>query len=183
MRCESGGEDGPAGRAVVALKPDHLGAGKIVLEAQNVCRPRRRASRRSTDRRRRRSRCFWGLGAVQSLRARDHALPLPRGESWGEGLGVIVRHHAELLTRLPPPRRPLPLRGGGDERAERCAPALRQQPQPEILRHVGVLILIDQDEFEAALILPQHVELLAEQPDALKQQIAESAALRIFSRS
>ena len=30
-----GGED-VAGRAVVALEPDHLGAGKIVLEAQDV---------------------------------------------------------------------------------------------------------------------------------------------------
>src|SRR5215475_3548258 len=31
----SGGED-VAGRAVVALQPDHLGAGKILLEAQDV---------------------------------------------------------------------------------------------------------------------------------------------------
>ena len=57
--------------------------------------------------------------------------------------------------------------------ARRLARPLRQQPQPQILRHVGVLIFVDQDEFEARLILPQHFGLLAEQPDALQQQIAE----------
>ncbi len=50
---------------------------------------------------------------------------------------------------------------------------LRQQPQPEILRDVGVLILVHQNVFEAALVLPQHVRMLAEQPDILQQQIAE----------
>ncbi len=55
----------------------------------------------------------------------------------------------------------------------RRAAALRQQPQPEILRDVGVLIFVDQDVSEARLVLPQHVGLLAEQPDVLEQQIAE----------
>ncbi len=50
---------------------------------------------------------------------------------------------------------------------------LRQQPQPEILRHVGVLIFVDQDVFEALLILPQHAGMLAEQADVLQQQVAE----------
>src|SRR4029077_20094626 len=31
-----GGAEDVAGRAVIALQPDHLGAGKVVLEAQNV---------------------------------------------------------------------------------------------------------------------------------------------------
>ena len=57
---------------------------------------------------------------------------------------------------------------------------LRQQPQPQILRHVGVLVLVDQDEFEARLILPQHFGLLAEQPDAFEQQIAEVGGVEDF---
>ncbi len=57
---------------------------------------------------------------------------------------------------------------------------MRQQPQPQILRHVGVLILVDQDELEAALILPEHVGLLAEQPDAFEQQVAEIGGVENF---
>ena len=41
------------------------------------------------------------------------------------------------------------------------------------MRDVGVLILVDQDELEAALVLPEHVRILAEQPDVLEQKIAE----------
>src|SRR5882757_796382 len=50
---------------------------------------------------------------------------------------------------------------------------LRQEPQPQILRDVGVLIFVDQDELEAVLVLPQHVGMLAEQPYVLEQEIAE----------
>ena len=39
---------------------------------------------------------------------------------------------------------------------------LRQQPQPQILRDVGVLIFVDQDVFEAVLVLPQDVRVFAE---------------------
>src|SRR3984885_7722421 len=62
-------------------------------------------------------------------------------------------------------------KGGGDSGAWRRR--LREQPQPEILRDVGVLVLVDQDELEAALILPQHVRVLAEQTDVFQQEIAE----------
>jgi len=48
------------------------------------------------------------------------------------------------------------------------------------LRYVGVLIFVDQDEFVAGLILPQHVGLFAEQPDALQQQIAEVGGVEDF---
>ena len=44
--------------------------------------------------------------------------------------------------------------------------ALRQQPQPQVLRHVGVLVLVDQDVAEAAVILLQHVGMLLPQGDA-----------------
>ena len=50
---------------------------------------------------------------------------------------------------------------------------LRQQSQPQILRDVGVLIFVDQDEFETVLVLPQYVGVLAKQPDVFQQQIAE----------
>ena len=53
------------------------------------------------------------------------------------------------------------------------ARALPQQPQPEILRDVGVLIFVDQDVSEARLVLAQHLGLLAEQPDAFEQEVAE----------
>jgi len=41
------------------------------------------------------------------------------------------------------------------------------------LRDVGVLIFVDQNELEPVLVLPEHVGMLAEQPDVLQQQIAE----------
>ena len=79
-----------------------------------------------------------------------------------------------------PPRRlrslrrlgPLP-QGERVRSAGAGARALPQQAQPEILRDVGVLIFVDQDVAEAPLILPQHLGLLAEQPDAFEQQVAE----------
>ncbi len=77
-------------------------------------------------------------------------------------------------------RRSTSLRGAAVARRLAGLLPLRQQPQPEILRHIGVLIFVDQDEFEAALILPQHVGLLAEQPDALEQQIAEVGGVEDF---
>jgi hypothetical protein len=57
---------------------------------------------------------------------------------------------------------------------------LRQQPQPQILRHIRILVFVHQNEFEAALILPQHLGLLAEQPDAFEQEIAEVGGVEDF---
>ena len=51
--------------------------------------------------------------------------------------------------------------------------ALGQQPQPEILRHVGVLVFVHQHVFEAALILFQHVRVFLEDAQHLQQQVAE----------
>ena len=50
---------------------------------------------------------------------------------------------------------------------------LREQPQPEILRDVGVLVFVDQHVAEAALEIGEHVGLLAEEPQAFEQQVAE----------
>ena len=60
-----------------------------------------------------------------------------------------------------------------DNGTPRLRRRLRQQPQPQILRDVGVLIFVHQDEFEAVLVLPEHVGMFAKQPDVLQQQIAE----------
>ena len=95
--ARGGGED-VAGRAVVALQPDHLGAGKILLEAQDVV----------------------DLGAAPAV---DRL--------------VVVADAADVGR------------------------ALRQQPQPQVLRDVGVLVLVDQHVAEAALVVGEHVGVLA----------------------
>ncbi len=59
------------------------------------------------------------------------------------------------------------------QRRARPRRRLRQQSQPQILRDVGVLIFVDQNELEAVLVLPEHVGMLAEQADVLQQQVAE----------
>ena len=50
---------------------------------------------------------------------------------------------------------------------------LRDQPEPQILRDVGVLILVHQNVLESPLILREHLGVLAKQPDTLQQQVAE----------
>ena len=50
--------------------------------------------------------------------------------------------------------------------------ALPQQAQPQILRHIGVLILVNQHVAEARLVLPQHLGLLTKQTDAFEQKVA-----------
>ena len=104
-----GGED-RAGRAVVALEPDHLRAGEVVLEAEDVV----------------------DLGAAPAI---DRL--------------VVVADAADVLARL------------GEE------------AQPEILRDIGVLILVDQHVAELAVIVGEHVRLLAEEAQAFEQQVAE----------
>ena len=168
-QVRGGGED-VAGRAVIALQPDHRGAGKVVLEAQDVV----------------------DLGAAPAVDrlvvvadAADvfgAALSLPRsgrgvaGEAAGRGLAQRSAVRALIPASLRSSTSPG--RGEGDECS--CARPLRQQPQPEILRDVGVLIFVDQDEFEARLILAQHFGVLAEQPDAFEQQIAEIGGVEDF---
>ncbi len=57
--------------------------------------------------------------------------------------------------------------------AAQIARALREQAQPQILRDVGVLVLVDQHVAEALVIDREHVRVLAENPDRLQQEIAE----------
>ncbi len=50
---------------------------------------------------------------------------------------------------------------------------LRQQPQPEVLGDVGILILVDEDVAEPALILGQHVWVRLKDGDNMQQQVTE----------
>ena len=105
-----GGAEDVRGRAVVALEPDDLGAGKILLEAEDVV----------------------DLGAAPAV---DRL--------------VVVADAADVL------------------------PALGEQPQPEILGDVGVLVLVDQHVAEAPVVVGEHVRVLAEDLQRLEEQVAE----------
>ena len=160
-QMRGGGQD-MAGGAVIALEAYHRGAGKIVLEAQYVV----------------------DLGAAPAI---DRLIVVAdAADVFGLLLPVVipgraVRREPEIHT---------PGVGGYRFRARRFAAPrndgfadiapLRQQPQPQILRHIGVLIFVDQDVFEAGLILPQHFGVLAEQPDAFEQEVAEVGGVEDF---
>ena len=130
-----GGED-VAGRAVIALQPDHFCAGKVVLEAQNV-----------VD--------LGAAPAVDRLIVVADAADVFRREFSPRHSGRAVRREPGIAY---PRRQGLWISGLAASRRPgmtvvAAVEPLRQQPQPQILRHVGVLVFIDQNEFEAALIL------------------------------
>ena len=54
------------------------------------------------------------------------------------------------------------------------------QPQPEILGDVGVLILVDQRVAKALLIVGEHVRVLQEQPQDFQQQVAEIGSVQFL---
>ncbi len=60
------------------------------------------------------------------------------------------------------------------------ATALRDQAQPEILRDVRVLILVDEDVFEALVVIREHVGVLAKEPQRFEQQVAEIDGVENF---
>ncbi len=104
-------------RAVIAFEPDHLGAGEVGLEAQDVVH----------------------LRAAPAI----------------DGL-VVVTDAANITG------------------------ALRQEAQPQILRDVGVLILVHQHVGEAILEFLKHVRVLLEQPQVLQQEIAKVGGVQLF---
>ncbi len=105
-----GGAEDVRGRAVVALEADHGGAGKILLEAEDVV----------------------DLGAAPAV---DRL--------------VVVADAADVLA------------------------SLGEQPQPEILRDVGVLVLVDQHVAEALVVVGEHVRMLAKDLQRLEDEVAE----------
>ena len=56
----------------------------------------------------------------------------------------------------------------------------RQQPQPHILRDVGILIFVDHDVAEPALILRQHIRMVLEDRHHMQQQIAKIDGIQFF---
>ena len=50
---------------------------------------------------------------------------------------------------------------------------LRKQPQPQILRHIGILVFIHQNKAKAALIFGQNIGMGLENHHAMQQQIAK----------
>ena len=111
-RC---GTEDMGGGAIILLQLDDLGAGKILLELQDI-----------GD--------FRAAPRVDRL--------------------VVVAHYADVLA------------------------VLREQPQPQVLDLVGVLIFVDEDIFEAVLVLLQHVRILPEDIEHVQQQIAEVAGVQ-----
>ena len=184
------GQDVP-GASVVPLQPDDFGAGKIMLEPQDVIdlRPAPAVDRLvviadAADvflrRRRRHGLILRDARALPSL-LRMRIKGFPCGTAFlliltsiakrGTTFPLILRSIAKCTTCL------LILRSRAQRGVSKDeAPglrSLRQQPQPQILRHVGVLILVHQDVSKPLLVLPQHVRMLAEQADAFQQQVAE----------
>ena len=51
--------------------------------------------------------------------------------------------------------------------------ALREEPQPEVLGDVGVLVFVDEDVAEPALVLREHVRVRLEDRQHVEQQVAE----------
>ena len=165
-----GGAEDVGGRAVVALQPDHLGAGEILLEAQDVV----------------------DLGAAPAI---DRLVVVADAAD-------VRRMSVFSLTRaacLPASRsagachrrgRPRPRAFGrsGASRLKGGACAAwrppRQQAQPQVLRDVGVLVLVDQHVVEARVVVGEHVRVLAEEADRMSSSRSpKSTALSVFSRS
>ena len=118
-QARGSGEDVPGG-AVVALQPDHLRAGEILLEAEDVA----------------------DLGAAPAV---DRL--------------IVVADAADAVMRL------------------------RQQPEPQILRDVGVLILVHQQVAEALLVVGQHVLVAREEVRLCSRRSPKSTAFTARSRS
>ena len=93
-------------------------------------------------------------------------------------IGVkILRRHAELVDLGAPPTidRLVVVADATD-----IAAAPGEQPEPQILGDIGILIFVDQHELEALLILGKHVRVLLEQPQILQEQIAEIDGVQLL---
>ncbi len=155
------------GGAIVALQPDDRRARKILVEAQDVVDL---GAAPAIDR-------LVVVADAADVDLAADSLPL-RGRcrrSRQRGSRRRRRHCAARFRGYPaPPASPAPPpQGGGGSRAR----PLRQQPQPHILRGVGVLVLVDEDVFEAAVVVLQHVRIVAEDADRVAQKVAEVAGV------
>ena len=57
--------------------------------------------------------------------------------------------------------------------AAQIAPGLGEEPQPQILRDVGVLVFVDQDIVEASVVVGEDLGVLREQAQVVQQEVAE----------
>ena len=62
--------------------------------------------------------------------------------------------------------------------AAEVLPPLRQQPQPQVLGDVGVLVFVHQKVAEARVIVGQHVRMAGEDGQVVQQQVAEVAGVQ-----
>ena len=127
------------GRAVVALEPDDLRAGKILLEAQDVV----------------------DLGAAPAI---DRL--------------VVVADAADVRRAFAGSA----ARGACASRARQRQAACASEPQPQVLRDVGVLVLVDQDVFEAALVLRSTSGCSRKMRMVCSSRSPKSQAFSVFSR-
>ena len=58
--------------------------------------------------------------------------------------------------------------------------ALSKQPQPEVLGDVGILIFIDQDVFEPALVLLKNILMRLENRHHMQKKITEIDSVQLF---
>ncbi len=61
--------------------------------------------------------------------------------------------------------------------------ALGEELEPEVLGDVGVLVLVDEDEAEAALVVGEHVVVLAKEPQAFEEEVAEVGGVELLQAS
>jgi hypothetical protein len=111
------------------------------------------------------------LGDQPARRAEDvrgRAVILFEADDRRAGEVLVEAEYVRHLRPAPRIDRLIVVADAGD-----IAPLLREQPQPQILRDVGVLILIDEDVFEAPLIVRQHVGVAEKDRQHVKQQVAE----------
>src|SRR6185369_4489315 len=152
-----------SGTAIISLQADDLRTGEIVVEAQDVIDFR---TAPAVDRL-----IIIADAANVFGNAREVYILLRRFEArWRPETGLRgVGGSANL------PVRRLVASRNGRHRARR---RLCQQFQPQVLRDVCVLVLIDEDELESFLKIAQYVRVLSEQPDVLEQKVAEIGGIQ-----
>ncbi len=117
------------------------------------------------------------VGGDQARRRRQDVLRRPIVPLQPDDLGAWkVAFEAQDVVHLRPP--PAIDRLVVIPHAAQVLALLRQQPQPQVLGDVGVLVLVHQQVAEPAVVVGQHVGMLGEQGDVVQQQVAEVAGVQ-----
>jgi hypothetical protein len=110
-------------------------------------------------------------GGAQDVAGR--AVVALQAHHFGAGEVLLEAQNIADLGAAPAVDRLVVVADAGD-----VAVPLRQQPQPQVLGDVAVLILVDQNRAEAPLVVGQDLGVLLEQAQAMQQQIAEVAGVQ-----